>query len=91
MTRALRVTVTIPEEIVATVDSMAKRRKVSRSRVVTEILDRASREARRKALIAAYQAMSEENTEFAQSAQPLAAEVWPEYPRNEPAEGEEGA
>lgn len=83
MTRALRVTVTVPEEIVVAIDNMAKRKKLSRSRIVTQILDRASREARHKALVEGYQAMSEENAEFAEAVRPLSAEVWPEYARDE--------
>lgn len=89
MGRAQRVTVTIPEEIVAAVDSIARRTKASRSKVIARILDRAGREAQRKALAEGYQAMLVENAAFAESAQPLAAEIWSEYPSDE-ADGSEG-
>jgi metal-responsive CopG/Arc/MetJ family transcriptional regulator len=51
MGKAVRVTVTIPEDIVAAVDKIARRTKASRSKVVTLFLDQAQRDARRKALM----------------------------------------
>lgn len=86
MTRALRVTVTVPEETVAAVDNIARRTHTSRSKVVSQILNRAALEAQHKSLVEGYQAISDETAEFVESAWPLAAEVWPKYDEEEPDE-----
>ena len=90
MGKALRVTVTIPEDIVAAIDSVAKRTRASRSKVITHILDEARRDEQRKALAEGYQVMSAENAEFAESAHALSSEVWPEYKSGETGKSEAG-
>ena len=74
-----RVTVTLPDDVAAYADDVARRTGRSRSAVVAQAIDNLRRADIERLLAEGYQALAEESQHFAEEALPLAAEAWPDY------------
>jgi len=79
MSGVLKLTISLPRDLVRFADTLAKERYVSRSGVIASLLQGLADERERVAMIEGYKAMSEQHREFADMALPLAKEVLPEW------------
>ncbi len=79
MGKTAKLTISLPEELVSFTDEVARKKKLSRSKVISACL-RATAESYRVAEMAeGYQAMAKENKQFADLASEIVHEVLPEW------------
>ena len=74
-----RITVSLPKGVSETATSMAAERKISRSRLITELVEAEQKRIVERELIEGYAALAEEHRLFAEAAVSTASEVWPSY------------
>ena len=74
-----KLTVSVPEDLIVLADTVAKEKKISRSKVVAECLQKLADRRLEKELEEGYKALEKENVEFARTAADLAHEVLPEW------------
>ena len=79
MTTSIRVTLSLPEELVSFADMSAAKRKVSRSRFIAGLLQQMAEHEEQLLMAEGYQAMGRENAEVAEAAVSLADEVLPRW------------
>ena len=89
MPQKVKVTLTLPSEVMAAVREEAEPRGYSRfiAEAVTYYIQEQRRSAMRERLIAGYQASAERDQALVEEWRPLENEVWPEY--TDPLEEEE--
>ncbi len=79
MSRVLKLTISLPRNLICFADILAKERNTGRSGAIASVLQELADERERAAMIEGYKAMSEQNREFATMTLPLAKEVLPEW------------
>ncbi|MFQ5987424.1 MAG: hypothetical protein ACE5H6_01090 [Dehalococcoidia bacterium] len=79
MSEIVKLTISLPRDLVCFTDSLAKERNTSRSGMIASVLRDLAKERERAAMIEGYEAMAEQNREFAAMALLLANEVLPEW------------
>ncbi len=79
MTTATKVTISLPYALLERVNEIAKKKRVSRSHVIANLLDKELAELEKEQMIEGYRAFAKENKEFAKRALPLAREVLLEW------------
>jgi len=75
----VKVTLSLPEAIVAFADLLAKNTNSNRSRVIAGILRQAAEEEKECLMIEGYKALAEHNKEFAESSMAMTDEALPEW------------
>lgn len=78
-TQVEKLTVSVPRNLIDIADTVAKEKKISRSKVVAECLQELADKRLEKELEEGYKAMEKEDLEFAHTAADLAHEVLPEW------------
>ena len=79
MTTSIRVTLSLPEELVWFADMSAAKHKISRSRFIAGLLQEMAEQEVQLLMAEGYQAMARENAEVAEAAVSLAEEVLPRW------------
>lgn len=74
-TGAVKVTISVPRDLVAVADEVAHEKKVSRSKVISSCLQDLAAERLHKKMAEGYKALAKENLRFAEGAVDLAKEV----------------
>jgi metal-responsive CopG/Arc/MetJ family transcriptional regulator len=74
-----RITVSLPKHINDSVTSMATEKKISRSRLIAELVEAEQKRIVERELIEGYAALAEEHRRFAEAAVGTVNEVWPSY------------
>ena len=74
-----KVTVSVPRDLLAFADMLAKETKTSRSKVFSSCLREYARKRFAEQMAEGYEAMAEENRRFASVAMNLATEILPEW------------
>ncbi len=77
--QAMKVTISLPRDLVLLTDEIAKERKVSRSKVVSSCLRELAKRRFEAEMEEGYKAMAEEHLEFAKLAMGVAHEILPEW------------
>ena len=75
-----KLTISLPEDLAAYVDSLATESHKARSQIIADLLSERRARALYEVLAEGYKAMAEENSQFAEEAIHMAAEIWDEYP-----------
>ena len=79
MGRTAKLTISLPEELISFADEVAKKKKTSRSKVISACLRMAADNIRVAEMAEGYQAMSQENKQSADLASKIEHEVIPEW------------
>jgi len=79
MTTCIRVTLSLPEELVWFADMSAAKHNLSRSRFIAALLREMAEQEQQLLMAEGYQAMARENAEVAEAAVSLAEEVLPRW------------
>jgi metal-responsive CopG/Arc/MetJ family transcriptional regulator len=79
MGRTARLTISLPEELISFADEVAKKKKTSRSKVISACLKVTAENYRVAEMVEGYQAMTEEQKELAALAAEIEHEVLPEW------------
>ena len=79
MSNIVKLTISLPQELVSFADALAKERKISRSRAIADALQELAHQQEQDKMIEGYKAMAEQNKEFAAIALPSVSEVLPEW------------
>jgi metal-responsive CopG/Arc/MetJ family transcriptional regulator len=79
MGRTAKLTISLPEELVAFADEIARKRKTSRSKVISACLRQAAEGNRVAEMAEGYRAMAGEQNNFAAIASEIEHEVIPEW------------
>ena len=79
MVRTARLTISLPEELVAFADEIARKNRTSRSKVISACLRKTVDELRAVAMVEGYQAMAGEQKDYAAIASKIEHEVIPEW------------
>ena len=79
MSEIAKLTISLPRDLVCFTDRLAKERNTSRSGMIASVLRDLANERERAAMIEGYEAMAEQNREFAATALLLANEILPEW------------
>lgn len=79
MSRSVRLTISLPEELADYTAELAARQNVARSRVIAAIITSSKEEAFRQAMKEGYLAMADEMLETAAEVLPLFAEILDPY------------
>ena len=77
MGRTAKLTISLPEELIAFADEIARKKKTSRSKVFSSCLKEMAEAARAEAMIEGYKALAKENKQFAEDSIKIAHEVLP--------------
>jgi metal-responsive CopG/Arc/MetJ family transcriptional regulator len=78
-TPMVRLSLSIPENLVNATDEIAAARKLSRSKLVSKCLKEMIGKEKRRLLIEGYQAMAKEHSKFAELSSQAAKEVLPSW------------
>jgi metal-responsive CopG/Arc/MetJ family transcriptional regulator len=73
--RAVKVTISVPHDLIVVADEVAYEKKVSRSKVIASCLQDLAAERLHKKMAEGYKALAKENLRFAEGAVDLAKEV----------------
>jgi metal-responsive CopG/Arc/MetJ family transcriptional regulator len=79
MGRTAKLTISLPEELITFADEVARKKKVSRSKVISACLQATAKNYRVAEMAEGYQALEKENKQFARMAADIAHEVMPEW------------
>jgi metal-responsive CopG/Arc/MetJ family transcriptional regulator len=79
MANTAKLTISLPQELIALADQIAKEKKVSRSKVVSYCLQDMADKLRVAEMTAGYQAMGNEQKRLAEMGTKIAREVLPEW------------
>jgi metal-responsive CopG/Arc/MetJ family transcriptional regulator len=79
MGRTAKLTISLPEELISFTDEVARKKKVSRSKVISACLRATAENYRIAEMAEGYQVMAKENKQFAALAAEIAHEVIPEW------------
>ncbi len=79
MTRTAKLTVTLPEDLISFADELAKKKKVSRSKVLTYCLREMAEKHRVAEMAEGYRAMAKEQEQVAAQTSEIEHEVIPEW------------
>ncbi|MGD0780333.1 MAG: DUF6364 family protein [Dehalococcoidales bacterium] len=79
MGRTAKLTISLPEELISFTDEVAKKKKMSRSKVISACVKATAENYRVAEMAEGYQAMAKENKEFADMAIEIVHEVIPEW------------
>ena len=79
MVRTAKLTVTLPKNLIALADRVAKERKISRSKVVSGCLQELAEKQRVAAMAEGYMVMAKEQKRFAEIASKIENEILPEW------------
>jgi metal-responsive CopG/Arc/MetJ family transcriptional regulator len=79
MGRTEKLTISLPKELIYFTDEVAKKEKVSRSKVISACLRATAENLRIAEMAEGYQVMAQENKDFASLASKIAHEVLPEW------------
>ncbi len=74
-----RITVSLPKYVCESATSMATERKISRSQLISELVEAEQKRIVERELVEGYAALAEEHRRFAEAAMATASEVWPSY------------
>lgn len=77
MNHTVRLTISLPHNLVSFTDEIASERKISRSKVVSECLNEFAQKRNLELMEEGYKAMAEENRLLAEQSLPIALETWP--------------
>ena len=77
--QVLRVSLSIPKNIVSEIDELASSRKLTRSKIISKYLQEMIAKEKRALLIEGYKAMAKEHGEFAALSSRVAKEVLPSW------------
>jgi metal-responsive CopG/Arc/MetJ family transcriptional regulator len=75
---AVKVTISVPHDLVAVADEVAREKNISRSKVIASCLQNLALERLHQEMAEGYRALAEENLMFAEKCLPLANEVLPQ-------------
>ena len=79
MGRTAKLTISLPEELISFTDEVARKKRVSRSKVISACLRATAENYKVAEMKEGYQAMAKENKRFADTAIEIAHEVIPEW------------
>jgi metal-responsive CopG/Arc/MetJ family transcriptional regulator len=79
MGKTAKLTISLPEELISFTDEVAKKKKVSRSKVISACLRATAENYRVAEMAEGYQALTQEHEQFAALASEIAHEVIPEW------------
>jgi metal-responsive CopG/Arc/MetJ family transcriptional regulator len=79
MGKTAKLTISLPEELIYFTDEVAKKEKVSRSKVISACLRATAENLRIAEMAEGYQALAQEHKEFADLTSKIAHEVLPEW------------
>ena len=79
MGRTAKLTVSLPEELIAFADEVASKKKISRSKVISASLRMTADNLKVAEMAEGYQAMAQENKQLADLASEIEHEVIPEW------------
>jgi metal-responsive CopG/Arc/MetJ family transcriptional regulator len=79
MGRTAKLTISLPEELISFTDEIARKKKVSRSKVISACLRTTAENLKVAEMAEGYQAMAKDNKKFAALASEIAHEVIPEW------------
>ena len=79
MASTMKVTISLPQYLLAAIDDIAKERGVPRSSVIAEVLKDKLEKIEEQSMIDGYIALAKENATLAEDVVPLAEEVIPEW------------
>ena len=74
-----KLTISVPRDLIAFADQLAKEMKISRSKVVSSCLREYAQKRFAEQMEEGYKAMAEENRKFADAAVTLAHEIMPDW------------
>ncbi|HHK67050.1 CopG family transcriptional regulator [Candidatus Acetothermia bacterium] len=79
MGNTVKLTISLPADLVRLTDETAQMEKKPRSRVIKEALTHYIKEKERQEMIEGYQEMAALNRELAEESEPVVNEVWADY------------
>ncbi|MHB8104292.1 MAG: DUF6364 family protein [Dehalococcoidales bacterium] len=79
MGRTAKLTISLPEELISFTDEVARKKKVSRSKVISACLKATAENYKIAEMAEGYQALAKDNKQFADIAIKIAHEVIPEW------------
>ena len=79
MSQVVRLTISLPRDMISFADKVANERKISRSKVISSCLQEVAEQRRIAELEEGYKTMAKENKEFAKIAFELQRKVVPEW------------
>jgi len=79
MSQVVKLTISVPRDLISFADKVANERKISRSRVISACLQEFAEQRRLAELEEGYKVMAEEHRQFAAVALALAHEVVPDW------------
>lgn len=79
MGKTAKMTVSLPRELISVADQVARERKTSRSKVISDCLKDLAEKKRTAEMIEGYRAMAKQQKELADLAFKTASEVLPEW------------
>ncbi len=79
VTETVKVIANVPKEVARQADEIARRRKVSRSRLISECLMKLVEEQQNELMAEGYEAMAAKHREFTKTAENTYEEVVPEW------------
>jgi len=74
-----RLTISLPQSLLAFTDEVANEKKISRSKVISDCLQEAAEKLKLTEMEEGYRAMAEEHRQFAEMASAIAHEVVPKW------------
>jgi metal-responsive CopG/Arc/MetJ family transcriptional regulator len=74
-----KMTVSLPKDLIVLADKVAKEKKISRSKVVSQCLEELARKRKEELMKQGYSATAREHDEFARAAAGIAYETLPEW------------
>jgi len=78
-TRAVKLTISLPRNLISLTDEIAQERKVSRSKVISSCLQEMAEKRKLAEMEEGYKAMAKENRRLAEEALPIVLETWPSW------------
>ena len=79
MVRTVKLTISLPEELISFADEIARKKKVSRSKVFSSCLREFAEKHRIEEMVEGYKAMAEEQKQCAAMASEIEHEVIPDW------------
>lgn len=79
MDTTARLTISLPRSLLAFADEVASKKKISRSKVISDCLLEAAEKRKLAEMEEGYRAMAEEHRQFAETASTIAHEVVPKW------------
>jgi len=79
MSGLAKLTVSVPKDLISLADKVAKEKKISRSKVVSQCLEELARDREAAEMAQGYKAMAAENSAFAKTTEHVLHEVAPEW------------